>query len=123
MIGWIIVMLILVGSVSMIIYDIRRSWINSTGGACFGGIILFLLSTVILINWYNANLKIPYTYKQLNKTISEVTALTSKSTLVMSEIQINQTLANLIKERNELLQTVEINNVNPFALFKIILRE
>lgn len=90
---------------------------------CFGAVIGAMILLIVGTIYYKDFLTIPAEYKYLNKTITECKEMISTEKLVMSDIQIHQKIVDLIKERNELLARVEVNNKSPFALFKIKLEK
>ena len=124
MIGWILTIIATIIGIGLLIYGI-----NATGGHFSHKEDFFLLGIGILlavivfmsIATYNNRITIPEEYKYITTTIKETQALINTDRLNLADMQMHRQLADLIKERNELLLKVRINNKSPFAYYKIVL--
>lgn len=84
------------------------------------GPTLFIVSIIIPIGvYYDDTIAIPESYRAINNKIEQVKNIRTNTFLNMADTNINQTLAELIKEKEDIILRVRINNRSPFAYFKI----
>lgn len=125
MISWILCGIFFLIGLAILIACISASIRNSSSGeglleGGIGGVVICLLVVLIVTtSWYESKLVLPETYVTIITTIKETKELVGQRTLDLSDVQIDKTIAELIKEKNKLLKRIRINNKSPFALFKI----
>jgi len=85
--------------------------------------IIGTLSIAIIQTWCYDFLQAPAHYQRINTNIQEIKQIITNKELNLADVEMNRELASLIKEKNELLTKVRINNISPFAYFKIRLEK
>jgi len=84
-----------------------------------GCVLIFFSIFISSVIYYRDTISYPEKYIMLQDTIRQTKELITNKELNLADIQMHKELASLIKERNEFLKEVRVNNRSPFALFKI----
>ena len=125
MLGWIV--LGFTGLIAVLCFiGLCRNINSSDGGAAFflwGLAFLFITVLTPTVVYYQDTIHIPEEYIMFKETIQQTKDLITNSTLNLADVEMNKSLAGLIKERNLLLMRVRANNRSPWALFKIDLKK
>jgi len=120
MIGWTLLIFFAVVGFLCMIACIKD---KEEGGIVFGALILIFSIVIPNLIHYNDTISIPEEYIMYKQTIQQTKNLITNGTLNLADVEMNKSLAGLIKERNLLLMRVRANNRSPWALFKIDLKK
>lgn len=112
MFGWILLGILSILGILCIIS-------GKDGGIVFGIIVLLMMIVIPLVVNYFDTIAYPEKYVMLKETIQQTKDLITNTELNLADVEMNKSLAELIKERNILLFEVRINNISPWTLFKI----
>lgn len=120
MIIWGFTILALILGLSVSVYGIKNYFNDLDEMVRVLGLTLFVVSIIIPIGvYYDDTIVIPESYRAINNKIEQVKNIRTNTFLNMADTNINQTLAELIKEKEDIILRVRINNRSPFAYFKI----
>lgn len=121
MLGWGLMGILLLPLIIWLVIEIAREEVEYSPIWLFLTIILF--ASIGCFTYYNDKIYIPENYKTINIKIGKVKAIITNKELNLADVEMNKSLAELIVEKEDILFQVRVNNISPWALFKIYLEK